>query len=247
MRFFFLSTIPEPGQEASLPPAEATHAVRVLRLREGDPIGLLNGAGIRARAEVTVAACVHRREEVRCRIGTREEWAPPRTSLHLFVAPPRHKYMAQVVRDATELGIARISPVLCEYSVAKPESAAVLAEWRADAVTAAKQSGNPFLPSLFPPADFAAALARAPVTGWFGDLAGAGTTPVGKPAAGNELGVWIGPEGGFSPAEKAALRDRGLLPLQVGAWTLRVETAVPAILGFLLGMGGDDYRCHPYR
>ena len=247
MRFFFLSIIPASGQDVCLPPAEATHALRVLRLRAGDTIGLVNGTGVRAVAEVVETGRQHRQEEVRCRVASREEWTAPRTLLHLFVAPPRAKHMAQIIRDATELGVARIRPILCDYSVSKPESAAVVAEWQADAVAAIKQSGNPFLPHLDAPSPFAEAIVQAPRTGWFGDVTPAGTDPVAALPGAGDLSVWIGPEGGFSPPEKTALAAAGYRPLQVGTWILRVETAVPAILGLLLGIGGDDYRCHPYR
>ncbi len=248
MRSFFLSNIPAAGAEAVLLGEEAFHAVRVLRLREGDRVRLLDGCGRRAEAEIVRLERRGREETVVVRSVRVEQWEPPRIRLHLLVAPPRAKLMAQLVKDATELGVWRITPVLCEFSVAKPEGGNTVEHWRTDALAALKQSGNPFLPQLDAAVPFARALADTATPGIFGDLAGGPTaTPphhhTDRPAI-VELPVWIGPEGGFAEGERRALLARGTIPVQIGSWILRVETAVPAMVGFLLGAGGDDYSCH---
>jgi 16S rRNA (uracil1498-N3)-methyltransferase len=247
MRSFFCPDIPAPGSEATLQGEEAFHAVRVLRLREGDTVRLLDGRGVRAVAEIARLERRGREDTVSVRISQVGRWEPPRVKLHLLVAPPRAKLMAQLVKDATELGVWRITPLLCEFSVAKPEGGGVVEHWRADALAALKQSGNPFLPELDAPRPFAQALRELPAAGVFGDVAAAGGTGSDRPAAASDTGVlpvWIGPEGGFSEGERGALLGRGAVPVQVGSWILRVETAVPAMLGLLLGAGGDDYCCH---
>jgi 16S rRNA (uracil1498-N3)-methyltransferase len=156
--------------------------------------------------------------------------------------------MAQIVRDAVELGVWRISPVICEFSVAKPEPGSGPVHWRAEAVAAAKQSGNPFLPAIDPPRPLAAALEDAGAPGFYGALSEPGRAPVPThPNSGvtpEIIPVFVGPEGGFSAAERAALAAAGHRPVALGSWTLRVETAATAIVGFLLGMGGDDLCCH---
>ena len=246
MRSFFLNIIPAAGSEAELGGEEAFHAVRVLRLREGDRIRLLDGRGQRAAAEIVRLERRGREEAVVVRSAQVEQWTPPRVRLHLLVAPPRAKLMAQLVKDATELGVWRITPLLCEFSVAKPEGGSSVEHWRADALAALKQSGNVFLPELDEARPFARALAETMVPGVFGDVAADSTItlPPGHTGAPCELPVWIGPEGGFSEGERRALLARGVIPVQIGSWVLRVETAVPAVVGFLLGAGGDDYCCH---
>ncbi|MBQ7177881.1 MAG: RNA methyltransferase, partial [Victivallales bacterium] len=52
-------------------------------------------------------------------------------------------------------------------------------------------------------------------------------------AAQNGAALWIGPEGGFSPEEETALFAKNAVPITVGNWILRVETAVPALLGYM--------------
>ncbi len=247
MRSFFCTAIPEAGAEAVIGGEEAFHAVRVLRMREGGRLRLLDGHGGRAEAEIVRLERRGRSEDAVVRVLRAERWEPPRVRLHLLVAPPRAKLMAQLVKDATELGVWRITPVLCEHSVAKPEGENSVAHWRADALTALKQSGNPFLPELDEAVTFAQARARFPAGGVFGDLEPEGQRSGDRPAppeGGGSLPVWIGPEGGFSEKERAAWLAGGAVSLQIGSWILRVETAVPALVGFLLGAGGHDYSCH---
>ena len=78
-------------------------------------------------------------------------------------------------------------------------------------------------------------LSAFPEDGFFGAVPraeDARTEPF--PYTPSRLSLWVGPEGGFSPEEEQALRAKGLIPLTVGPWILRVETAVTALLGSLL-------------
>jgi len=149
--------------------------------------------------------------------------------------------MAQVVRDATQLGAWRVTPVLCEFGVARPSAELSQGAWRHAAIAAVKQSGNVFIPRLDPPCSFERAVAEAGCVGYFGavprqdEIRGTAVAPQN-----GELALWIGPEGGFTSEEQDALRQCGCEPLTVGRWTLRVETAVPALLGALIGMLGND-------
>jgi 16S rRNA (uracil1498-N3)-methyltransferase len=248
VRSFFCETCLADADEAWLDADEAAHAVRVLRLRPGDEVRLLDGAGTRAAARLVEVAGNGRRARVRCHIESRERWQAPRRRLHLLVAPPRAKLMAQVIQDASELGVWRLTPVLCAFSVARPEGPGAQPHWRAEAVAALKQSGNPFLPILEETQPFAAALARTPAgCGLCGDAAGASADMAlaGLSAGAGDLPLWIGPEGGFSPAERAALAEHGCRTVTAGTWTLRVETAVTALVARILERGGDDFRCHP--
>jgi 16S rRNA (uracil1498-N3)-methyltransferase len=234
VRRFHLPAIPAVGEVVALPDEEARHAATVLRLRVGEPLILLDGAGTLAEAEVAELTG-GRRPDVICRIVKREILSPPALRIRLYVAPPRGKTAGLVLRTATELGVWRITPILCEYGVARPEGDK--ASWRAELVAACKQSGNAFVPELDTPASFADALAQAVEPGAFGAVPrSASPDAKGLPADG-ELGLWIGPEGGFSAAEEEALHGRGFVPVTVGRWILRVETAVPALLGYLAARG----------
>ncbi len=236
VRRFIVAQIPAAGEELTLPPGEALHAGRVLRLRLGDPLDLLDGAGTRAEAVLSCPGSGRRFDGMACRVLRCAR--VPETSLHLrlYIAPPRSRSMGDVVRCATELGVRRITPLRCRFGVSRPDPGA-RDGWFQDAQAAMKQSGNPFLPGIDLPEDFAGALQAATEPGVFGAVprAEAVASMARSAAHGPHIGLWIGPEGGFAPEEEQALYERGFVPLTVGPWILRVETAVPALLGRLWG------------
>lgn len=234
VRRFIVAQIPEAGGEVLLPAAEALHAGKVLRLGLGERVGLLDGVGGRAEAVVSQGGTGRRFEGMACRVVTRERCPEPALRVRLYLAPPRAHVMGDIVRAATELGVRRLTPILCRFGVSRPDAGAVVG-WRQDCVTAAKQSGNPFLPQIDAPVPLADALQAAAEPGVFGAVPRGGPGGETRPLPGPCLGVWVGPEGGFTVAEEEALAAKGLVPLAVGPWVLRVETAVPALLGRLWG------------
>lgn len=233
---FHVASIPVSGKTVLLSPEESKHASRVLRLEAGDTVELLDGAGVKAVALIAAAADGKRKESVPCRIVERHVVRPPVVRIRLFVAIPRRKVMGQIVRDATQLGVWRISPIVCRHAVSRPERGKLLMAWHADMVCALKQSGNAFAPRLDAPCAFAGAIAEAHPPGYFGAVP---TTAVDDTAVrgfrDGDLALWIGPEAGFSGDEQQALLTHGFQPLTVGRWTLTTETAVPVLLGALLG------------
>mgnify|MGYP006282461447 CR=1 FL=1 len=238
MHRFFAERVPELGETGCLDPDESRHAHRVLRLRTGDLIEVVDGAGIRASAQVTGLPGAPRRPIVEFWVVRREELPPPVPEIRLCVAPPRPKAMALIVQQATELGVARLSPVLCEYGVAKPLKQSALDHWRSEAISALKQSGNPRLPILDKPVEFARCLDTCAETRiLFGACAGdPGDTP--DVAGARHLALWVGPEGGFSEAEQERLHQAGGHPVRIGPHILRVETAATALLGWARGPWG---------
>lgn len=229
MRRVFCESIPSAGS-CVLGEAEGRHLTQVLRSRVGDPIELLDGRGTRAAA--TVAAIGRRGRETTVDISHVAREAAPLAKIALYVGTPRGKAMSRVVRYATELGVWRIQPIECEFGTAKPDELN-LPGWHVDGCEAAKQSGNSWLPDISEPQTFSAAVANT-APGFVAAVpAGGIARPQDMPLEGL-VSVWVGPEGGFSAAETATLLDRGLVPVSVGAWILRVETAVCAVLGAVL-------------
>jgi len=237
---FYVLTIPDSGETLRLSREESRHATRVLRLQAGQVVELLDGAGVRASATIACSP-EGRRDTVLCRVVERHDCRPPSLRVRLYVALPRRKVMGQIVRDATQLGVWRISPVICRYAVSRPGSGTQTLAWQADAVAALKQSGNAFVPRIDTPCPFDEAVAQATHPGYFGAVpdTGAGGAVRVAPGAG-ELALWVGPEAGFSSEEQTQLVQRGSVPLSIGRWTLTIEAAVPALLGALLGKFGDD-------
>ena len=230
----------------ALDPLESRHASRVLRMQEGDSLELLDGHGECGLATMTASGGRKRQAVVQCRIDSKSVFRRGDVQLHLLISPPRARLMTEVVRMASELGVARVTPALCERSVARPDAGQVDGRWLREAVAAAKQSGNVFLPELDVPCTFAEAVELSPSLGFVGAVPRPGTCTV-LPEVGlgvSKVAVWIGPEGGFSEKEEAHLSGIGMVPLTVGQWVLRVETAVGAMLGQVIGIiGNDQLRC----
>ena len=213
-----------------LPDNEALHATKVLRLAIGDSLTLMDGLGQTATAVIETIS--RRGSELVCKVDEVVQNPKPRLGIRLYLAPPRAKIMELVVRFATELGVSRITPILCQYGVSKPDSSKD--SWLQTAIVAMKQSRNPWLPILDEPVAFNTALASATECSFLGAVpATAASRSLPAPEVCRQKGValWIGPEGGFSPDEEKAILGQGASPLTVGPCILRVETAVPALLG----------------
>ena len=242
MHGFYSPQLTASCQEVHLPADESRHAIQVLRLGVGDQVILLNGRGVQAEAVLT-ALDNRRHTATACRIQHAGVVPRPQPHVTLFIAPPKSKNIDTVIRTATELGTARIVPVLCRFGVAKPDLDTV-ANWTRTVIAAAKQSHNPWFPEITVPATFADALKTAGGHGFFGAVpqpqdAPSPTAPAAPAVDLQQTSLWIGPEGGFAPEELSALNAKGLQPLTVGQWILRVETAVPALLAVVL-----DRCCH---
>lgn len=222
--------------------AEARHASQVLRVRAGDRITLLDGVGERLLCEV----CESRKQSLELAVLERESVPPPVVRVHLFQAIPKGKTMEAVIQKATELGVARIIPVLTEHAVPhldEERSGRKQEKWQQIAVEAIKQCGQPWLPQVLPPAAWTAALEY-----WSQcDLHLVGSLQPGARRVREQLaeyraqcghspgsvGLWIGPEGDFSPTEIRTLLDRGARPITLGKLVLRVDTAALSALALL--------------
>ncbi len=220
------------GEDVELSGVESAHALKVLRVRAGEMMILLDGHGTEAFATLLDNSGDRRQHRAVCHIERVIQHDKPSRPVRLYVAPPKSKSMDIVLKAATELGVTSITPILCQYGVVKIEGEGKDA-WENTLIAAMKQSGNPWLPELTMSMTLADALASSSGLGYFGAVRSAGT--VAPPAPwdrpdGAEASLWVGPEGGFTDDEEAMLLARGLYPLTVGNWILRVETAVAALL-----------------
>ncbi len=225
-----------------LEPDESRHAARVLRLRRGDGIELLDGCG--GSASACISGISPRCDEVACEVSSVERHPRPPVSIRLFIAPPKGKNMELVLKCATELGVERVSPVLCRYGVSKPEDGKE--GWLKTCIAACKQSRNPWLPRIDGMSGFSAALAASDEYPFMGMVPNGRQDWPGLPAEARagKVALWIGPEGGFSEDETGALLARGAYALTVGHHVMRVETAVPALLGAVLALLDLDSKNH---
>lgn len=215
----------EPGSSFCLDSREEAHLFRILRARPGETVAVMDGHGTLGTAVVEA--------DHQLRLESKRIVPPPARRLHLYFAPPKKQKLDALLKQAVELGVYALVPVLCERSVVQPGENSVAGRWMDLLFEACKQSGNPFLPVVANPMPFAAALAHAR------EICGVLITGSNRTGVFPELGTasdiafFVGPEGGFTDAETDAMFAAGAAPLRIGDWTLRVETAAVAGLGVL--------------
>lgn len=230
MHLFYSPEIPESGVAVELNERDHKHLFKTLRGRQGEAVGLLDGRGTTACAEIT-----RNRELLVIDKTTKPE---PSIKLHLLVAAPRRNPMEQMLRQCAEIGVWTITPALAERSVAMPGYENTPERWKNILLEGCKQSGNPFMPKLSVALTLKDALEKyvcAQSEVFFG-------APSGVPIQGFTTGgviVWIvGPEGGFSFAEEEMLCACGARPTKIGNHIMRVETAAVCGAAILLNLGG---------
>lgn len=232
--------MPAAGGMFDLPPAAAAHVARVLRLVVGDDLVLFDGAGHEAVASIAAV----RGAAVTVQAGSLE--ATDRESplrLTLVQGISRGERMDLVVQKATELGVARLVPVLTERSVVKLDAAQAakrLQHWQGVVAAACEQSGRAWLPEVLPPQPLLKWLAQPAAAGEARFLLHPGaTTRVRDLPALRAATLLIGPEGGLSPQEREAALQSGFQDLSLGPRILRTETAALAALAALQAVAGD--------
>jgi 16S rRNA (uracil1498-N3)-methyltransferase len=222
--------------------AEAHHALHVVRVRIGQRVVVLDGAGHELLCEVIDAG----RHHVDLALRQRNDLPRLPFRIALLQAITKAKSMDLIIQKATELGATRIVPILSERSVARPDaddSARKLEKWRAVAIEALKQCGAPWLPQIEAPLTPAAFLAQTPRIPLMllASLQPGARPPREQLCAAreqrrmppNDVAVWIGPEGDFTPAELQMIQSAGALPITLGPLVLRSETAALYCLSFL--------------
>ena len=113
-RFFY---VPDAAKQKELPPEEVMHATRVLRLKEGDEIFLMDGEGSYFRAQITIAATHHCYYDILEQLPQQPQWEG---HLHLAIAPTKMmERMEWLVEKATEVGVDEISFLNCAFSERK--------------------------------------------------------------------------------------------------------------------------------
>lgn len=200
---------------------EAHHVVRVLRARPGDAVNVFDGAG---REAACVVAAVHRDA---VELDVVREIASPRPSREvvLCAAIPRGERMEWMVEKCVEAGVARILPLAADRSVRKEAGPNAIRRWRRAAAEAAKQCGRADVPDVGEPVSLEEALVlTAAAVRLVADPSASARIEDVVPASG-AVAVFVGPEGGFGPAESSALRETDARPFGLGRLILRVETA----------------------
>jgi 16S rRNA (uracil1498-N3)-methyltransferase len=228
------------GARVEPSPPQAHYLLHVMRAREGDRVSLFNGRDgewLARLVEVTKRNCA-----LVCECQTQPQSDTP--DLWLCFAPIKKAPADYVVQKATELGVRVLQPVITRRTIVARVN---LERMRANAIEAAEQSGRLTVPEIREPLPLEKLLAGWPSDGrlLFCDEAGE-APPIAdaldrKGRGENEAyAVLVGPEGGFDPAERDAIRACAFVtPVSLGPRILRADTAALAALAIWQGLCGD--------
>lgn len=231
-----------PGR-MELPEAARLHATRVIRLGVGDALRVFDQG---SEYEAAIAAIEKHRVliDVGAEVAARPERAVP---LHLVMSALKGDLTELVIQKATELGAARISPVVFERTdaVARQEPGVARVErWHRVAAGAAEQSGRAMVPRIDTVATLKGAMDSlgSPGEGETRIVAAEPSLDPGESApptpGGRSVVVAVGPAGGLSGQDLEILDAAGFARERFALHTLRSETACVAALAIL----GDRYR-----
>jgi 16S rRNA (uracil1498-N3)-methyltransferase len=218
---------------------EGHHAATVRRLRPGERADLGDGTGTLAEAVVTSVG----KDSVTLEIRAVHAVPPPQPRLAVAQALPKGDRGELAVELMTEVGVDEVIPWAAARSITRWQAergAKALARWRSTAREAAKQSRRAWLPEITALAATAAVAERASAAARAIVLeadAPARLHDVPLPETGEVL-LLVGPEGGISPAERAALRQSGAVEARLGPTVLRTSTAGAAAAAVLLSRTG---------
>ena len=232
MHRFYLSPKQITEGELLLCGREGHHAANVLRIRAGERVAVLDGAGTEFMCDVASVE----KNNVRLKVQQQNKIAPLPYRVTLLQAMTKGKSMDFIIQKATELCAHRIVPLAAGRSVVQVEDTeSRLEKWTAISIDSIKQCGCPWLPVIEKPITPKEFLARneqfdLPLVASLqsrtqhprecvdGFLAEHKTLP-------ETLAVWVGPEGDFTPAEVNDILTAGFRPITLGQVILRSETA----------------------
>ena len=242
MHRFYLAPQQCEGQTLVLSGREAHHALHVLRVRRGEAVSVLDGAG----REFVCAVDGSDRDKLLLNVTEKKAMPAPECRITLLQAIPKAKLIESIIQKATELGVSRVVPLLSERVVVRldeKESSRKAAKWQEVAVEAIKQCGLAWLPSIEKPVTLEQFLSRKES---FELPLVASLQPGSRhprtyfEAFRNQhkhnprsACIWVGPEGDFTADEIQMIQSGGASPITLGPQVLRVETAATYCLSIL--------------
>jgi 16S rRNA (uracil1498-N3)-methyltransferase len=250
MHRFYLPPNECSGSSLTLREREAHHAAQVLRLRPRDKVVVLDGVGHEFFCNVESLS----KKNVELAVREKKFTAPLPYQVTLLQAIPKGRIIESIIQKATELGVARIVPLLSERVTThldEESSADKREKWQLTAIEAIKQCGQTWLPQIDAPLAPKEFLNR----GEKFDLPLVASLQNGsrypreyfdrflsdqkrKPQS---ACVWIGPEGDFSLEEMESITSAGVWPITLGRLVLRCETAAIYCLSILnYELAGQD-------
>lgn len=229
-RLFVRSPLAE-GARIDLDAGQANYLGNVMRLGEGAELLAFDGSSGEWIARIAEAG----KKRMALAVGRRTREPETISDVWLAFAPVKRNQTDWLVEKATELGVARLIPVMTRRTIAERVK---LERLEAIAIEAAEQCGRTRLPAIEAPVQLAQVLKQGGRQLYFADEGG------GDPAASTfkpgAATILVGPEGGFTDEERAAIRAvPTAVPISLGPRILRAETAALAALAAYMAVAGD--------
>ncbi|MCC6909989.1 MAG: 16S rRNA (uracil(1498)-N(3))-methyltransferase [Phycisphaerales bacterium] len=217
----------ETGSVLEIAGPEAHHALAVKRIAAGDRVEVFDGRGLIVAGAVVAAG----KRRLSLRVESAERSPRPEPEVIIAAPPPKGPRAEMMIEQLSQAGASRWAPLLTERSIVEPRDKRV-ARWReSTAVESAKQCGRAWLMDIDEPMPLERCLARA------GGLLVLVADAAGKPCveaidrarSRAAILLLVGPEGGFSSAEREIIARAGAIAVSLGPHILRIETA--AVIG----------------
>lgn len=225
IRAFSSLQLSEGNDELILDEDESHHLCKVLRVKVGSLVEVLDGMGTLADAEIAKLD----RRATQVEIIGRKSLTPPIPFFRIALAMTKANRWEEMIRPLTEVGVGRITPLLTERTEAKISSekeVSKLAKWRKLAIEACKQSGNPWLPAIDRPIGFRELLQEKESARFMASLGAQSVKPlVENDRKAERILLIIGPEGGWTVTEEDFALEHGVTLFSLGPNVLRAETA----------------------
>lgn len=215
----------------------------VLRLRPGDEIVVLDDSGLEWQVRLVQVGKDTIQGEI---VEQRPARGEPRLHLTLYQGTLKAQKFEWVLQKGTELGVSRFVPVICRRSVVRDAAALAkkYARWRTIIREAAEQSGRGKLPLLEPALPLDKAIRQAGQARLLGlmlweSAGGPGLKLALDAEPAGPIGLFVGPEGGFTPEEAGLAQKNGCRVVTLGPRILRAETAGLAACAAIFYQAGE--------
>ncbi len=245
MRRFYIDTIRPDNGNCVIQGSEARHMSKVLRMKPGDRLILMDSHGLRYISRIESGSS----RQVRVLLEEPLPAPPLRPwKITLCQAVSKSQAMDYVIQKTSELGVDRIVPFISDRSVVRLEPHRLpnkMRHWNEIAISSAKQCGRAIPAKIEAPLPFSDLMKEggqrqtAKVILWEAEESvGLSRVLKGAPAAGEFVAV-IGPEGGFTGDEIAMAKQAGFVSVSLGSRILRSETAATALVAIAQYELGD--------
>lgn len=229
------------GDQVRITGADAVHIGRSLRMMPGEELTVSDYGGTDHRCTITRITP----DAVELTIlESMPNESEPTVKVTLYQALPKGDKLESILQKSVELGVSRIVPVLTSRCISRPDSKSMakkLQRYEKIVLSAAKQCGRGILPQVSPLMSFdqaAQELARHETSIFCYEQGGDSLTSLVNPKT-KDVGLLIGAEGGFDPAEAETLARLGVPRAGLGKRILRCETAPIAALAAIMLLTGN--------